>query len=140
MQMNTRSDLGLHGDGEIGHERRRRSDQTLSAFQLVLPCCFHDLCETRGTIGMSENTIGRIHAMGFEIRPPSDPTLMIERNVCLVSNESAETTDREHRRRSLGRQWRLVSYLSKYGFKSHASPLSLFIFQNSRQIKNSNIP
>jgi hypothetical protein len=82
---------------------------------------------------MSENTIGWIHAMGFEIRPPGDPTLMIERNVCLVSNESAETTDREHRSLSLGREWRLVSYLRKHGFKSHASPL-----QNSRQFKNNN--
>ena len=72
---------------------------------------------------MSENTIGWIHAMGFEIRPPGDPTLMIERNVCLVSNESAETTDREHRSLSLGHEWRLVSYLRKHGFKSYASPL-----------------
>ena len=78
---------------------------------------------------MSENTIGRIHAMGFEIRPPGDPTLMIERNVCLVSNESAETTDREHRSLSLGRAWRLVSYLSEYGFKSHASPLIFLSFR-----------
>jgi hypothetical protein len=28
---------------------------------------------------------------------------------------------------SLGREWRLMSYLSEHGFKSHASPLSFKI-------------
>jgi hypothetical protein len=102
----------------------RITSQPLSVFQFVLPRCFHDLCETRRTIGMSENAIGRIHAIGFEIRPSGDPALMIERNHGLISNESAETTDREHRSLSLGREWRLVSYMSEHGFKSHAPPLS----------------
>ena len=73
---------------------------------------------------MSENTIGRIHTMSFEIRPPGNPAFMNERTSGLVSNESAETTDREHRSLCLGRAWRLVSYLSEHGFKSHAPPLS----------------
>jgi len=76
---------------------------------------------------MSKNTISRIHAMGFEICPPGHPALMNERTSGLVSNESADTTDREHRILSLGREWLLVSYLSEHGFKSHAPPLSFKI-------------
>jgi len=76
---------------------------------------------------MGENTIGRIHPMSFEIRPPGNPVLMNKRTSGLVSNESAETTDREHRILSLGRGWLLVSYLSEHGFKSHAPPLSFKI-------------
>ena len=47
---------------------------------------------------MSEKAIGQIYAMCISIRPLRDPALTIRRRFDLVSNESADTTDREHRR------------------------------------------
>lgn len=42
--------------------------------------------------------IGRVHAMGFAICPLGNPVDVINGRSCLISNESADTTDGEQRR------------------------------------------
>ena len=82
---------------------------------LGLPLCIHalyDLRETLWTIGVGEQAICRIHAMGFSIRPWCDPAFMIKGRSDLVSNQSAETTDWQRRSLSPGSSRHLMNYRS----------------------------
>ena len=62
---------------------------------LGCPDCLHHLRETPGTVGVRLKTTGRIDAMGLSIGSLRDPACTIKRKADLISNESAETTDRE---------------------------------------------
>jgi hypothetical protein len=55
----------------------------------------HHLRETPRTVGVSLKTIGRIDAMCLSIGSLRDPACTIKRRADLISNEFAETTDRE---------------------------------------------
>ena len=76
---------------------------------------------------MREKRIGGIHAMCLSIGPWRDPALTIRGRSGVVSNETANTTDREQCRcdeRLAHRSGRLLtSGLSEQFNKSHALPL-----------------
>ena len=55
------------------------------------------LHETLRTGGVRARELGRIHAMGLSVRPLRDPELTTGRKSCIVSNDSAGTTDGEQR-------------------------------------------
>ncbi len=74
--------------------------------------CLHHLRETPRTVGVSLKAIRRIDAMCRLIRPLRDPALAIKGRSDLVSNEPAETTDRE--------QWRFFPQSGR-GFMSDLS-------------------
>jgi hypothetical protein len=57
--------------------------------------CIHHLGETPRTVRMSLKAIGWIDAMGLSIASLRDPACMIKTRADFISNESAETTDRE---------------------------------------------
>ena len=91
---------------------------------LGCPDCLHHLRETPRTVGVSMKAIGRIYAMCLSIRSLRDPARTIRGSSDLVSNESAETTDREQRRLCYRSGRRLMSYLREQGFNSHTLPSS----------------
>jgi len=109
-------------------EGRRAGPWRGSDLSAVRPQCFHELRETRRTVGVRERKIGQLHAMGLSIRPLRNPVLTISVRLGLVSNLSAEATDREQRRCDTrlchGRGRRLTSGLSDQSVTSHTAPPS----------------
>jgi hypothetical protein len=85
---------------------------------------------------MSEKAIGRIHAVCLSIRPLRDPALTIKGSTSLVSKESADTADGEHRRLSPGSGRRLMNNLNEQSFHCHT--LLFLSWFNHRQLEDSN--
>src|SRR5688572_7940701 len=79
------------------------------------PDCLHHLRETPGTVGVSLKTTSRIDAMCLSIGSLRNPARTIRRSSDLVSNEFAETTDREQRRLFSGSGLDFMNYLSEPG-------------------------
>jgi hypothetical protein len=62
---------------------------------MAAPDSMHHLRETPRTVRVSLKAIGWIDAMGLSIGSLRDPACTIKTTADLISNESAETTDRE---------------------------------------------
>jgi len=107
---------------------RRTGSWRRSDLPAVPPQCIHELRETCRAVGVCVWEIGQLHAMGLSIRPRRDPVLTIRGRYGLVSNLSADTTDREQCRcddrlsHESGR--RLISGLSDQSSSSHTAPPS----------------
>ena len=93
------------------------------------PYSLHEIRETARAVGMGEMALGQIHAMRFHIRPPCNPSFLINRRCGLVSNESTRTTNwNQHRLLCQGTTFHELS--ERGGFQRHIPKTILLRFNH----------
>jgi len=93
----------------------------------IPPRWIPSLRETLRAVGVSKQTLGLLHAIGFLICPLRSPSRRIGDRTQLVSNESTDTADgkqpRCHLRPSAWRESGVPDYPWKVPYERHQGPL-----------------